>query len=144
MMDDTPIFQQLLGYEKIDYKVEGERMLARAVRKRRGQQGDKRGTNFNNPTPSAEGDKEKDGEQEGETKARRRKKKGKGFHLKTIVCTSSLTLFSDKKIKFDVNTESLEVQDEDDSKKKKKAGRRKKKDKDDDKLRYNLFFVKIS
>ena len=38
----------------------------------------------------------------------------------------------DKKIKFDVNTESLEVQDDDGKKKK----RRKKKDKNDDKLRY--------
>ena len=37
----------------------------------------------------------------------------------------------DKKIKFDVNTESLEVQDDDGKKKK----RRKKKDKNDDKLR---------
>ena len=41
---------------------------------------------------------------------------------------------SDKKIKFDVNTESLEVQDDDGKKKK----RRKKKDKNDDKLRYIL------
>ena len=40
-------------------------------------------------------------------------------------------IFSDKKIKFDVNTESLEVQDDDGKKKK----RRKKKDKNDDKLR---------
>lgn len=38
----------------------------------------------------------------------------------------------DKKIKFDVNTESLEVQDDDGKKKK----RRKKKDKNDDKLRW--------
>ena len=75
-MDDTPIFQQLLGYEKIDYKVEGERMLARAVRKRRGAPDEKRGTNFSNPSnPSGEGGGQKD--EEGETKARRRKKKGK-------------------------------------------------------------------
>ena len=122
-MDDTPIFQQLLGYEKIDYKVEGERMLARAVRKRRGAKDEKRGTNFSNPSkPSSE----PKGDEEGETKARRRKKKGllnwKGFTLIVIL---------DKKIKFDVNTESLEVQDDDGKKKK----RRKKKDKNDDKLR---------
>ena len=84
-MDDTPIFQQLLGYEKIDYKVEGERMLARAVRKRRGaREGEKRGTNFSNPSKPADDGKEEEVEQ----KARRRKKKGKllirktDFHLK--------------------------------------------------------------
>ena len=48
----------------------------------------------------------------------------------------------DKKIKFDVNTESLEVQDDDGKKKK----RRKKKDKNDDKLRYaeNQLFKKLN
>ena len=128
-MDDTPIFQQLLGYEKIDYKVEGERMLARAVRKRRGaKEGEKRGTNFSNPSkPTDEGGRPKD--DEGETKARRRKKKGKSEYC---YWTDIIIDFVDKKIKFDVNTESLEVQDGDDGKKKK---RRKKKDKNDEKLR---------
>ena len=80
LMDDTPIFQQLLGYEKIDYKVEGERMLARAVRKRRGaREGEKRGTNFSNPSKPADDGKEEEVEQ----KARRRKKKGKLLSIKT-------------------------------------------------------------
>ena len=75
LIDDTPIFAALLGTEKIDYKVEQERFLARAVRKRRGagQTGDKRGTNFNNPS-KPDGTKEtKEGDEVTETKPRRRK-----------------------------------------------------------------------
>lgn len=52
-------------------------MLARAIRKRRGQGGDKRGTAFNTPIKPEGGDENKDGADE-ETKPRRRKKKGKG------------------------------------------------------------------
>ena len=52
-------------------------MLARAIRKRRGQGGDKRGTAFNTPIKPEGGDETKDGADE-ETKPRRRKKKGKG------------------------------------------------------------------
>lgn len=54
-------------------------MLARAIRKRRGQGGDKRGTAFNTPIkPEGGEDGVKDGADE-ETKPRRRKKKGKGL-----------------------------------------------------------------
>ena len=54
-------------------------MLARAIRKRRGQGGDKRGTAFNTPAkPEGGDDGVKDGADE-ETKPRRRKKKGKGL-----------------------------------------------------------------
>ena len=43
LIDHTPIFAQLLGQEKIDYKVDSERLLTRAIRKR-GQGGGKHGT----------------------------------------------------------------------------------------------------
>lgn len=56
-------------------------MLARAIRKRRGQGGDKRGTAFNTPIKPEGGDENKDGADE-ETKPRRRKKKGKGQFIK--------------------------------------------------------------
>ena len=70
LIDDTPIFAALLGTEKIDYKVEQERFLARAVRKRRGQSGDKRGTNFSNPS-KPDAPVSKDGDED--SKPRRRK-----------------------------------------------------------------------
>ena len=113
-------------------------MLARAIRKRRGQGGDKRGTAFNTPAKPEDGDDGvKDGADE-ETKLRRRKKKGKG--LSNDLWSSLLDfLLIDKKIKFDTTTETLEISnDDDDLKKKKKAARRKKKDKNEDKLRFDL------
>ena len=113
-------------------------MLARAIRKRRGQGGDKRGTAFNTPAkPEGGDDGVKDGADE-ETKPRRRKKKGKGLS-RQIYGLHNVIFFKDKKIKFDTTTETLEISnDDDDLKKKKKAARRKKKDKNEDKLRFDL------
>jgi hypothetical protein len=53
LLEDSPIFAQLLGKEKIDYKV-APRMFQN--RRRRGKQ-EKRGTNFNTPSKTkAEGE----------------------------------------------------------------------------------------
>ena len=118
----------MLGTEKIDYKVEQERFLARAVRKRRGQSGDKRGTNFSNPS-KPDAPVSKDGDEDSKP---RRRKGGKSMLSQNA---ENKKIISEKKIRFDATNEALEVTEEDDGKKKKKGARRKKKDKEEDKMR---------
>lgn len=50
LIDHTPNFAQILDLKKVDYllyKVDSERVFARAIQKRRGQGGDKHGIEFN-------------------------------------------------------------------------------------------------
>ena len=108
LLEDTPIFAQLLGHEKIEHKVE-PRMFQN--RRRRGKQ-EKRGTNFSNTgkkPEEADGDKKDD-----KNKVRKRKKKK-----------------DTKKVKFENGTDNLAFVDaENDEEKKKKKKRRKKKEKE--------------
>ena len=109
LLEDTPIFDQLLGRAKIEYKVE-PRMFAN--RRRRGKT-EKRGTNFSN-TPKKDGESA-DGAKDDKNKLRKRKKKKEGA----------------KKVKFKAGADNVAfVEGETDDKKDKKKKRRKKREVD--------------
>lgn len=110
LLEDTPIFAQLLGHEKIEHKVE-PRMFQN--RRRRGKQ-EKRGTNFSN-TGRKEGESGDADKKDDKNKLRKRKKKKE----------------STKKVKFEAGTDNVAFVDgENEEEKKKKKKRRKKKEKE--------------